>query len=62
MQSGERKKNNQAKAEVVASTIVEAGEQAGDIQEITMEAEVVVEVAVETVDQMEDILATLVER
>ena len=62
MQSGQRNKSCQARAEVVASKIVEAGVHSGGIQEIIVETEVVVEAEVEAVDQVEDTHATLVER
>ena len=62
MQSGQRNKKIQARAEVVASIIVEAGVHSGGIQEIIVESEVVVEVEVEAVDQVEDTHAILVER
>ena len=60
--SGQLDKTFHIKEVVVASIIVEAKEQAGDIQGITVEAEVDVEAEVEVADLMEGILAILVER
>ena len=50
MLSGQRNKKNQAKAEVVVSTIVEAGVHSGGIQQIIVESEVLVEAEVEALD------------